>query len=545
MKERKEDKVYVFGHRNPDTDAVTAAISLAHLKRKLGINAIPVVLSSTNLETKYALNYFKTNEPKFLNDVKIKIKDIDYTKRYSVKETDSIEDAYTKMTEAGISKIPVIDDRRKLLGIITMKDIAKEQFSEKIDRVSTSYDNILKSIDGKELLRFDENIEGNLVVASYRSTTILSTIKLDEKNIMIVGDRHSVIEYAIMSKVKLLIVTGNHQIKKEHLELAFQNKVNIITTPQTTLITARKINLANNIKTIDYTKEILCMHELDYVSDFVKLANKTKYSYYPVLNTKEECTGILRLSDVSYEHKKNVILVDHNSYEQSAIGLDETNILEIVDHHNIGSIGTNMPINFRNMPVGSSNTIIYIMYKENNVEIPPQIAGLMLSGILSDTLILTSPTTTEKDKEAVEALARIAGVDYKTYGLNMLKAGSSLKGKTKEEILYTDYKNYPVGDYKIGLGQLSTTNPEELLNQKEEYIELINNVCEGNDYYLIAFFITDIINNGSYVLYSKRAEEILRRAYHNDNLTQGTFLKGIVSRKKQILPVIMMEMGEQ
>ena len=276
MKERKEDKVYVFGHRNPDTDAVTAAISLAHLKRKLGINAIPIVLSSTNLETKYALNYFKTNEPKFLNDVKIKIKDIDYTKRYSVKETDSIEDAYTKMTEAGISKIPVIDDRRKLLGIITMKDIAKEQFSEKIDRVSTSYDNILKSIDGKELLRFDENIEGNLVVASYRSTTILSTIKLDEKNIMIVGDRHSVIEYAIMSKVKLLIVTGNHQIKKEHLELAFQNKVNIITTPQTTLITARKINLANNIKTIDYTKEILCMHELDYVSDFVKLANKTK-----------------------------------------------------------------------------------------------------------------------------------------------------------------------------------------------------------------------------------------------------------------------------
>ena len=450
MKERKEDKVYVFGHRNPDTDAVTAAISLAYLKRKLGINAIPIVLSSTNLETKYALNYFKTNEPKFLNDVKIKIKDIDYTKRYSVKETDSIEDAYTKMTEAGISKIPVIDDRRKLLGIITMKDIAKEQFSEKIDRVSTSYDNILKSIDGKELLRFDENIEGNLVVASYRSTTILSTIKLDEKNIMIVGDRHSVIEYAIMSKVKLLIVTGNHQIKKEHLELAFQNKVNIITTPQTTLITARKINLANNIKTIDYTKEILCMHELDYVSDFVKLANKTKYSYYPVLNTKEECTGILRLSDVSYEHKKNVILVDHNSYEQSAIGLDETNILEIVDHHNIGSIGTNMPINFRNMPVGSSNTIIYIMYKENNIEIPPQIAGLMLSGILSDTLILTSPTTTEKDKEAVEALARIAGVDYKTYGLNMLKAGSSLKGKTKEEILYTDYKNYPVGDYKIG-----------------------------------------------------------------------------------------------
>ena len=545
MKEKKEERVYIFGHRNPDTDAVTSAISLAYLKKQLGMNAIPVVLSSINQETKYALNYFKTKEPIFLNDVKLKIKDIEYTKKYNVTEKDSIESAYSKMTEAGISKIPVVDNNKKLLGIITMKDIAKEQFSENIDKVNTSYNNILKTIEGKEILKYNENIKGNLIVAGYRSTTILSTVKLDENNIMIVGDRHSVIEYAISSKIKLLIVTGNHEIKQEHLELAKKNKVNIIATPNSTLIASRKINLANNIGTIDYKKEILCMHEHDYVSDFVKLANKTKYSYYPVLNAKEECTGILRLSDVSYEHKKNVILVDHNSYEQSAIGLDETNILEIIDHHNIGSIGTNMPINFRNMPVGSSNTIIYIMFRENNVKIPPQIAGLMLSGILSDTLILNSPTTTEKDIEAVKKLSRIANVDYHKYGLNMLKAGSSLKGKTKEEILYTDYKNYPVGDYKIGLGQLSTTDPNEILNQKEEYIELLNNVCEGNDYYLVAFFITDIIHNGSYVLYSKRAEDILRRAYRKPKLTQGTFLKGVVSRKKQILPFIMIEMGEQ
>ena len=211
---------------------------------------------------------------------------------------------------------------------------------------------------------------------------------------------------------------------------------------------------------------------------------------------------------------------------------------------NIGSIGTNMPINFRNMPVGSTNTIIFILYKENNIKIPSNIAGLMLSGILSDTLILTSPTTTELDKEAVEKLAKLAGVDYQEYGLNMLKAGSSLKGKTKEEVLYTDYKNYPVGDQKIGLGQLSTTNPDEILEEKEEYIELLNNVSEGNDYYFVALFITDIIHKGSYVLYSKRAEDILRKVYKNEKLTQGTFLEGVVSRKKQILPGIMLEMEE-
>ena len=540
-----KDKVYVFGHRNPDTDAVTAAISLAYLKQELGMNAIPAVLSGTNKETKYALNYFKVKEPIFLNDVKIKIKDLNYVKKYSITEKESIDTAYSKMTEAGISKLPVVDTQKKLLGIVTMKDIAKEQFSENINLIDSSYNNILKTINGKKLLQFEEEIKGELVVAGYRSTTILSTITLTPNNIMIVGDRHSVIEYAIVSGIKLLIITGNHQIKEEHLELARKNKVNIITTPNSTLITTRKINLANNIDTIPYQKNIICVNEHENVSDFLKLVNKTKYSYYPVLNGKEECIGIIRISDVSYENKRNVILVDHNTYDQSAIGIEETNILEIIDHHNIGNIGTNMPINFRNMPVGSSNTIIYILYKENNITIPPKIAGIMLSGIISDTLILTSPTTTDIDKEAVNELSKIAEVNYQEYGLKMLKAGASIKGKTKEEVLYTDYKNYPVGDTKIGLGQIFTTNPEEILNQKEEYINLLNQVADGNEYYLVSLFITDILNGGSYTLYSKRAEEILRKVFKNPNLQEGEFLKGIVSRKKQILPGILFEMGEQ
>ena len=308
------------------------------------------------------------------------------------------------------------------------------------------------------------------------------------------------------------------------------------------MITSKIINLSNNVSTINYEKNIFCVKDFDDVSEFSNIANKTRYSYYPVLNKNNECTGILRLSDISSGKKKKVMLVDHNSYEQSAIGLDETEILEIVDHHNIGSIGTNKPINFRNMPLGSSNTIISIMYKENNVEIPRDIAGLMLSGILSDTLILTSPTTTEIDKEVVEKLSKIAGVDYKTYGLEMLKAGSSLKGKTKEEVLYTDYKTYPVGDQKIGLGQLSTTNPDEILDNIDEYIELVNKTAENEGYYFVALFVTDIIKGGSYAIYSDRAEEILRRVYKNEELTEGTFLEGVVSRKKQILPGIMLEM---
>lgn len=541
----KKDKVYVFGHRNPDTDSVTAAISLAYLKRKLGMDAEARVLSAINLESKYALNYFNVPEPLFLNDVKIKVSDLEFTKNYSVTEEDSVNDAYERMVEAGISKIPVIDDAKKLLGIVTMKDIAHEQFSDNIDLVKTTYDNILETIDGEEVLRFEDNIEGNLLVASYKSTTIKENITFNNSHILMVGDRHSIIEYAIECGVKLLIITGPNTIKEEHLELARKNKVNIINTKYNTIMAARRINLANNISTLSYNKNVLCINEHENVSDFMSIANKTRYSYYPVINENDECVGILRLSDVDYNNRQKVILVDHNNYEQSAIGLDEAEILEIVDHHNIGSIGTNMPINFRNMPVGSTNTILYILYRENNVKIPKDIAGLMLSGILSDTLILSSPTTTDLDKEAVDALSKIAGVDYKEYGLDMLKAGSSLKGKTREEVLYTDYKNYPVGDKKIGLGQLSTTNPDEILEVIDEYVELVNEVADANDYYLVCLFVTDIINKGSYVIYSRRAEDILRRVYKNEELTQGTFLEGVVSRKKQILPGIMLEMESE
>ena len=538
----KKDKVYIFGHRNPDTDSVTASIALAYLKRKLGMNAVPVVLSSTNLETKYALNYFNVKEPKFLNDVKIKIKDLDYQRKYTVTGDNSINEAYQRMLEADISKIPIVDNNKKLLGIISMKDIAKEQFSSNIDLVNTTYESILNTIDGEEVLKFDEEIKGTLLIASYNAETLIEDVELNNNTILMVGDRHNIIEYAIKNKVKLIIITGPNSIKKEHLELARLNKVNIINTKNSTILAARKINLSNKVETLNYETNISVINENDSVSDFIKFANKTKYSYYPVINNNEECTGILRISDIVYNNKQKVILVDHNNKEQSAIGIEEAEILEIIDHHNIGSIGTNMPINFRNMPVGSTDTIINLLYEENNIEIPPHIAGLMLSGILSDTLILTSPTTTDIDRKAVNKLSNIAGVNYKEYGLNMLKAGSSIKGKTKEQILYTDYKKYPVDDKTIGIGQIFTTNPKEILNNTNEYVELLNNVSIGNNYYFVIFIITDIISKGSYVIYSNRAKEILEKVFKKDNMEQGSFLEGIVSRKKQVLPGIMLEM---
>lgn len=539
---KRKDRVYVFGHRNPDTDSVTSAIALAYLKNELGVNAVPAILSSTNLETKFALNYFNVKEPIFLNDVKIKVKDIEYTKNYTIHEDESIYTAYYKMEKASISKIPVVDSNKKMLGIVSSKDIARAQFASDFNKMNALYDNILEVVKGRSILKFDDVIQGTLMVAGFRSSTFIDLVELSNNDILIVGDRHSIIEYAIESKVKLIVITGNHDIKNEHLLLAKKNRVNIISAGFDTLPTAKIFNLSNKVSTIIRDKDVLCINENEDLAEFIKIANKTRYSYYPVLGRDDKCLGILRFSDVGFDHKKNVILVDHNSYEQSAVGLEEANILEIIDHHNIGTIGTNMPISFRNMPVGSTNTIIYKLYKESGVSIPKDIAGLMLSGILSDTLILTSPTTTDIDREVVSKLSKLAGVDYEKYGFDMIKAGTSLKGKTLEEILYTDFKTYSVDDKKIGLGQIMTTNIEEIEERLEEYVSLLNMVCENKEYYFVCLFVTDILRNGTYVIYSDNALEVIQNAFKLKNIKQLSYLNKVVSRKKQILPAIMNEM---
>ena len=250
-------------------------------------------------------------------------------------------------------------------------------------------------------------------------------------------------------------------------------------------------------------------------------------------------SGLLKLADLYDKTPKKVILVDHNEFQQSVEGIEEADILEVVDHHKIGNIGTNMPINFRNMPVGSTNTILYLMYRENGVVIPKDIAGLMLSGIISDTLLLKSPTTTEIDRTALNELSRIAEVDPEKYGMEMFKAGSSLKGKTKEEILYTDFKNFEVNYQKIGVGQVYTMDIQEFLSEKDSYVQLINKVAVQNDYSIVALFVTDIIKNGSYVFFNDNSKETLATAFDFSDLDQGFYLDGVVSRKKQMIPNIM------
>lgn len=529
---------FVFGHKKPDTDSVCSAIALANLRTQLGDNAIPRILGDINSETLYALNYFKVKEPKYLNDVRLQIKDLNYGKGIYCHKNDSLFKIINDLRDKHVSSIPVVDDDNTYLGLISMKNITNSLISWDYDEIDTSFKNITDTLNGETILKFDEEISGKTLVASYRSTTFIKNVEINDKTILIVGDRHSIIEHAVINGAKLIIVTGDNMIKEEHIEIAKRNKVNIIRTPLRTFNVVKVIGMCNYAKTLMET-QVSYFSELDYVRDFNEEHNRLRHKVYPVISKKHECLGVIQPSDVNNKVRKKVFLVDHNEKEQSVDGLDDAEIVGIVDHHKLGTVGTSQPINFRNMPVGCTATIIYQLYKENHIEIPQNIAGIMLAAIISDTLLFRSPTTNELDIETAKKLSNIAEVDIEEFGINMFKAGSSLKGKTIDDILFTDFKVFNEDDYKIGIGQLNTLNIEELKNKESELIEVIEQASHNEDYDIMALFVTDIINEGSYVYFNNKSKNILEKSFNIENFQEGIYLPGIISRKKQIIPSIL------
>lgn len=529
---------YIFGHKNPDTDSVCSSIALSYLKNELGGKTAPKVLGNINNETKFVLDYFKVPVPSYLNDVRVRIKNIKYDKKAYIFEEESINDAFNVMQKQNLTAIPLIDDKKKLTGYVTLKEIAKYLINGNKDIVNTTLDNIIETLDAKVIVKCDDLISGDILIAGLQSKTIESSFRLSERDILIVGDRYKVLNFAIDSKVKLIILPLNVNVDKKIIKKAEKNNVNIIASEFDSFQIANKILLSNFIKSINLNKSPVTVNNEDYYTDFKNMAHRVNHSNYPVINNKGECLGLIRLTGPNDYEKQKVILVDHNNFAQSVDGLDEANILEIIDHHNLGAIGTSLPINFRSKPVGCTSTMIYDMYKEEHVAIPKNMAGLMLSAILSDTLLLTSPTTTEDDRFAAVKLASIAKVDIDTYGIEMLKAASSIEGKSPEELIKTDFKSYVVGDKLLGISQIMTMDIDTIQNHMDEYIAKLNEMVELN-YSIVTIFITDIIKNGSYVLYNEKASEIIKDAFGLKSIHQCMFLPKIVSRKKQIQPNII------
>ncbi len=533
------DKVYIFGHKFPDTDSVTSAIALEYLKRSLGVYAEARVLGEINDETKYILDRFNIKTPKYLNNVKLQIRDIIYHKDFYLNELLSIEDVHDYMVENNITGVPIVDSENNFLDIITAKMILKETFDTD-NYLYTSYDNILKSLQASSVLRFDEEIKGVVNAVTYKSTTFIETFEFTNEDILIVGDRHSIIEAAVKNKVKLIILTEDSNIKEEHLNLAKENKVNIIKTKFNSFKTIKKIMFSNYIKKISNGNRPITLLETDYYDDFLEESKTLGYNNYPIVDKNGKCKGLLRLTDIRNRKRKKVILVDHNEISQSVDGLEEAEILEVIDHHKIGDISTNNPINFRNMTVGSSNTIVYKLYRESRIEIPRDIASIMLGGIISDTLALTSPTTTDYDKEVVEKLEEISGLNYKEFATDIFNASSNIDNKTPIELIKTDIKTFNVGIKSFKVSQIIMMNADKLLKDKDNYISALNDLKNASEASFVLLLVTDVLKNGSYIFFDNNQStiNILSRSF-DVNVYEGLFLEDIVSRKKQVIPLIM------
>ena len=530
---------YVIGHKNPDTDSVTSAISLAYLKYKLGIEVEPRVLGAVNPETQFALNTFNVKTPQYLNDVKIQIKDVDFSRDHVINEDAPIIDAFNYMHENGITGIPLVDKDNYFKGYVSLKEIAADMIYNESLYVDTSFDNLIKVLDADSYYKVDDHIEGFAHAATFDDATFIKDVPLDNKSILIVGDRKQIIEHALKVGVKLIIMVHAKQLTEQQMKIAAENNINIISSNKSSFKIARVLCLANPIKSIQREEKCTTVGLNDYLTDVEDIVAKLKHTNYPVVTGDNKCVGMIRTLDLKKVNKKKVILVDHNTTTQTVDGLYESEIVEIVDHHNLGDIVTSTPINIRSMSVGSTNTIIYHMYKENNIEIPKDIAGLMLSGILSDTLCLKSPTTTKVDIEIANALAKIAEVEVDKYGLDLLESGVSIKGLNADDIIFKDSKRFETNGHEFSVSQVFTTNFDEFKPRVNELIAELNKEAERNNLEVCALFVTDFLNNNSYLLYSDNSKNLSENAYNIDDIEQGHLLEGVVSRKKQMVPVIM------
>ena len=529
----------IFGHKKPDTDSCISAIALSYLKNKLGDNTSPRVLGRINNETKYVLDYFNIKTPKYLNDVKLQIKDVNYLKDCYINENNSIYKCYKYLQDKKINSVPIVNDNKKISGIVSNNDILNKVIDEKYNDIDTNYDNILETLSAEEVLRFNDNIKGEVISTAFRSTTFVEEIMLTNDSILIVGNRHSIIEYAIKNNIKMLILVSDTNIKEEHLEQAKNHKINIIKTSLNSIEVSKYISLSNFVKTIAKERKELYTYTKEYYNDFLDRHSKIKNDSYPVLNKNDECVGLLTINNIYNYTKKKVVLVDHNENIQSVDGIEEADTIEVVDHHKLGNFSTASAIDIKTIPVGSTATIIYQMFLENKVEIPKDIAGILMSAILSDTLLFKSPTTTYMDRIAVSDLEKNCGVDHEKFGIEMIKNGASLNGKSKEEILYSDFKGFVIDDKKVGIGQINTLDYSIISKDAKEYVELLNEISKNENYYILALFVTDIIKGGSYILYNDNSKFELEKAFDIEKLEEEHFLNDVISRKKQIIPKIV------
>ena len=544
MDQKKPKKVYVIGHKNPDTDSICSAIAYANLKNKItGEKYIAKRAGEVNGETAYVLDKFQVSVPSLLDNVHLQVKDMDIRHIEGVSGHMSIKDAWARMKDENIKTLPVTRGE-KLEGLITIGDIATS-YMEVYDNnilatARTQYRNIVKTLDGT-LISGNEHgyfLNGKVVIAASSPDLMENFIEKDD--LVILGNRYESQLCAIEMDASCLVICQGANISKTIKKMAEERDIVIIQTPHDTFTAARLINQSIPVKYFMSRDNLEIFHLNDYVEHVKEVMSKTKYRDFPILDNKGKFCGFLSRRRLMTSRKKQVILVDHNEKSQAVNGIEEAEVQEIIDHHRLGGLETIGPVYFRNQPVGCTATIIYQMYQESGVEVEPQMAGLLCSAIISDTLLFRSPTCTPLDELAAEKLAEIAGLDMEAHAVAMFDAGSDLKSKTNEEILYQDFKKFKSGDTTFGVGQVTSMNAEELKKLKDKMKPFLESARTKENIDMLFLLLTDILSENSYVIYAgAEAENILSQGFNQMPVDGEALLEGVVSRKKQFVPVMM------
>ena len=544
---KNQEKIFVIGHKNPDTDSICSAIAYCDIKNRTSQHQkfIPKRAGQINEETEYVLSRFGVQPPGYLSNIGTQVKDMDIRMSPDADKGMSLKAAWDIMQENSIVSLPIRDKEGALEGLITIGDIAKTYMdttdSYLLSRARTQYQKIAETIDG-------EVIEGNPHGYFIKGRVMVGTANpdkmkeyIEEDDMIIMGDREEDHLQAISQNVSCIIVGLGIQVSENVMKLAHEKDIIIISSPYDTFTIARLINQSIPVRYIMKTENLVTFNTEDFTDDIQDVMIKHRHRAFPVINKKGKCIGTISRRNFLGMHKKQVVLVDHNEIDQAVDNIEKADILEIIDHHKLGTLQTVQPISFRNQPVGCTGTIMYQIYGEQKLEISPKIAGLLCAAIISDTLMFRSPTCTLQDKMAAGALALIADISIEQFAKEMFRAGSNLKDKSPEEIFYQDYKKFIAeGDICFGVGQISSMDSEELKEIKERLLPFMVSECGRHGVTRVYFMLTNIIEESTELLYyGDGSEEMAKIAFHMDPVDGAFDLKGVVSRKKQLIPALM------
>lgn len=547
---QRENQVIVIGHRNPDTDSICSAISYAYLKnqiRKGDEVYVPKRAGELNEETTFVLQHFGVAKPELITDVGTQVRDLEISTFSGVTRKLSLKKAWNTMEETGKQTLAVTDEQGRLEGIITLEDIATSYMNiyenNTLANATTPYRNLVETIEGELLVgNSDDVITGGKVLIAAANPDLMEDY-IGEQDVVITGNRYESQLCAIEMGADCVIVCEGASVSRTIRKLAADHRCHLISTKFDAFTVARLINQSIPVRHFMRSRNLTTFRPEDTTDKIKEIMAKKKYRDFPILNEDGNYLGMVSRRNLISPKRKQVIIMDHNELSQAVHNIQEAEILEIIDHHRIGTLETVSPVYFRNQPVGCTSTIVYQMFMEQQVEIPPHIAGLLCSAIISDTLLFRSPTCTPIDEAAAKYLAAIAGIEPQEYAGQMFHAGSNLAHKTAEEIFLQDFKKFTIQEVGFGVGQINSMSEEELEGILEKLLPYLEQAKKEQDVTMLFFMLTNILDKSTMLLYAgEGARELVSGAFGVEAGPEATLLSGVVSRKKQLIPQFAIEL---